>query len=29
VLETRGQEHADQVTGAVRDAGYDEPRAFR
>jgi threonine dehydratase len=29
VLETRGQEHADQVTDAVRAAGYDEPVAFR
>ena len=29
VLETRGPEHAGQVTGAVREAGYGEPRAVR
>jgi threonine dehydratase len=29
VLETRGQEHAEQVSGAVRAAGYDEPRELR
>jgi threonine dehydratase len=29
VLETRGQEHAAQVSDAVRAAGYDEPRAIR
>jgi threonine dehydratase len=29
VLETRGPEHAGQVTGAVREAGYAEPRAVR
>jgi threonine dehydratase len=29
VLETRGQDHADRVTSAVRAAGYDEPRAWR
>jgi threonine dehydratase len=29
VLETRGPEHAGQVTGAVREAGYAEPCAVR
>lgn len=29
VLETRGQDHADQVNGAIREAGYAEPRALR
>jgi threonine dehydratase len=29
VLETRGQEHAEQVRQAVRAAGYDEPQAMR
>ena len=29
VLETRGQTHAEQVTDAVRGAGYGEPRALR
>lgn len=29
VLETRGPEHAGVVTRAVREAGYDEPRAVR
>jgi threonine dehydratase len=29
VLETRGQEHARRVSDAVREAGYDEPRALR
>jgi threonine dehydratase len=29
VLETRGQDHADQVSGTVRQAGYAEPRALR
>lgn len=29
VLETRGQEHAAQVRDAMREAGYDEPRAIR
>jgi threonine dehydratase len=29
VLETRGAEHAEQVTAAVREAGYSEPRAVR
>ena len=29
VLETRGKEHAEQVTTAVREAGYTEPRAVR
>ena len=29
VLETRGLAHAERVTEAVRDAGYDEPRALR
>jgi threonine dehydratase len=29
VLETRGPGHAEQVTRAVRDAGYAEPRAVR
>jgi threonine dehydratase len=29
VLETRDQEHAEQVRDAVRSAGYDEPRAIR
>jgi threonine dehydratase len=29
VLETRGAEHARQVTEAVRDAGYGEPRLLR
>jgi len=29
VLETRGLAHAERVTGAVRAAGYDEPRALR
>jgi threonine dehydratase len=26
VLETRGQDHAGRVSGAIRSAGYDEPR---
>jgi threonine dehydratase len=29
VLETRGPAHAEQVTAAVREAGYSEPRALR
>jgi threonine dehydratase len=29
VLETRGQTHAQQVSGAVRGAGYGEPRVLR
>ncbi len=29
VLETRGPAHAEQVTAAVREAGYYEPRALR
>jgi threonine dehydratase len=29
VLETRGSAHAERVTGAVREAGYSEPRALR
>ena len=29
VLETRGQRHAERVTEAVRDAGYDEPPTLR
>lgn len=29
VMETRGLEHAEQVTRAVRDAGYGEPRLVR
>lgn len=29
VLETRGQAHAEQVSRAVRDAGYAEPRLLR
>ncbi len=29
VLETRGPEHAAVVIGAVREAGYAEPRAVR
>jgi threonine dehydratase len=29
VLETRGQDHADQVSRTVRQAGYAEPRALR
>jgi threonine dehydratase len=29
VLETRGQDHADQVRKAIRKAGYAEPRALR
>jgi threonine dehydratase len=29
VLETRGARHAQQVTEAVRRAGYDEPRLLR
>ena len=29
VLETRGSGHAEQVTEAVRDAGYSEPRPLR
>jgi threonine dehydratase len=29
VLETRGQSHAEQVRGAIRDAGYAEPRVLR
>ena len=29
VLETRGRVHADRVTEAVREAGYEEPRALR
>jgi threonine dehydratase len=29
VLETRGPAHAEQVTEAVREAGYSEPRALR
>jgi threonine dehydratase len=29
VLETRGFEHAEQVSAAVREAGYTEPRAIR
>jgi threonine dehydratase len=29
VLETRGEEHADQVERAVRQAGYSEPRILR
>ncbi len=29
VLETRGQEHAERVRQAVRDAGYSEPRLLR
>jgi threonine dehydratase len=29
VLETRGPRHAEQVTEAVRSAGYDEPRLMR
>jgi threonine dehydratase len=29
VLETRGAEHAAKVVSAVRQAGYDEPRAVR
>jgi threonine dehydratase len=29
VLETRGPEHAREVTQAVREAGYSEPRAVR
>src|SRR5207248_10208591 len=29
VLETRGQSHADEVTGAVRRAGYSAPRLLR
>jgi threonine dehydratase len=27
VLETRGQEHAERVSRAIREAGYAEPRA--
>jgi threonine dehydratase len=29
VMETRGQAHAEEVSDAIRAAGYDEPRAFR
>jgi threonine dehydratase len=29
VLETRGQDHAEEVTEAVRRAGYAEPRLLR
>ena len=29
VLEARGQDHADQVSRAIREAGYAEPRAVR
>ncbi|HEY1522006.1 MAG TPA: threonine ammonia-lyase [Solirubrobacteraceae bacterium] len=29
VLETRGSDHAQQVTAAVREAGYGEPRLLR
>jgi threonine dehydratase len=29
VLETRGHEHAEQVIGAIRAAGYSEPRALQ
>jgi threonine dehydratase len=29
VLETRGSDHAQQVSAAVREAGYDEPRLLR
>jgi threonine dehydratase len=29
ILETRGQEHARQVSDAVREAGYGEPRVLR
>src|SRR5439155_20334119 len=29
VLETRGQSHAQQVTDAIRAAGYSEPRPLR
>ena len=29
VLETRGQDHAHQVSWAIREAGYTEPRALR
>jgi hypothetical protein len=29
VLETRGLEHAEEVSTAVREAGYYEPRLLR
>jgi threonine dehydratase len=29
VLETRGHDHAEKVSGAIRSAGYAEPRALR
>jgi hypothetical protein len=29
VLETRGPEHAEEVSTAVREAGYYEPRLLR